>query len=227
MPTSELGVCGAMEALVRVTGPVAGLQVVDIGSGEGALARQLAEAGAEVTGVDPLGPAAAWTGAGAGRYRLLRQGAEAMPFADGAVDLAIFIFSLHHVPPTVLPAVLQEVARVLKPGGRLYVAEPVAAGPVQEVTALYHDETAVRAEAAAILEAEPGLFHDKQRMDYYNRRTYAGFDEYAANMVRNMRFNGFTEDQVRAAPVRQRFEAVAARLGGVFDQPVHIDVMTR
>ncbi len=46
-------------------------------------------------------------------------------------------------------------------------------------------------------------------------------------MVRNMRFNGFTEAQVRAAPVRQRFDAVSGRLGGVFDQPVHVDVMTR
>ena len=227
MPTTELGARGAMEALVDAVGPLAGRKVIDIGSGEGALARQMAEAGAEVTGVDPLGPEAAWSPAGAGRFRLLRAGAERLDFADGTVDLALFVFSLHHVPPAVLPGVLQEVRRVLRRDGQLYVAEPVAAGPFQEVTGLFHDETAVRAEAADILAGQAGAFRAGRQLSYYNRRVYAGFEDYAANMVRNMRFNGFTEDQVRAEPVRARFDAVAARLGGVFDQPVRVDVMTR
>lgn len=88
MTTTELGASGPLEALVATVGPLVGRRVVDIGSGEGALARQMAVAGAEVTGVDPLGPAAPWMQAGAGRFRLLRAGAEQLPFADGTVDLA-------------------------------------------------------------------------------------------------------------------------------------------
>ncbi len=227
MTTTELGASGPLEALVATVGPLVGRRVVDVGSGEGALARQMAVAGAEVTGVDPLGPAAPWMQAGAGRFRLLRAGAEQLPFADGTVDLALFIFSLHHVPPSVLPGVLQEVRRVLQPDGQLYVAEPVAAGPFQEVTGLVHDETAVRAEAADILARQVGLFRARRQLSYNNSRIYAGFEEYAAGMVRNMRFNDFTEDQVRAEPVRQRFDVVSAQLGGVFDQLVRVDVLTR
>ncbi len=231
MPSSpkveELGERAALDALVAAVGPVAGLQVVDIGSGEGALAQEMAQAGATVTGVDPLGPAVSWTEAGAGRYRLLRTGAETLPYDDGTVDLVLFIFSLHHVPPAVLPGVLREAARVLRPDGQLYVAEPLATGPLQDVTGMYHDETAVRTEAAAILAREAGLFRDGRHLSYFNRRLYADFEDYAVKMARNMRFNGFTEAQLRAGPVRERFDAVFARTGGIFDQPVRVDMLTR
>ncbi len=224
---TDLGVCTTMDALLAAAGRVAGLQIVDIGSGEGAFARQLAERGAIVTGVDPLGPAMPWTEAGGGRYRLLRQGAEALPFPDGSVDVVTFIFSLHHVPGPVLPGVLREAARVLKPGGLLHVAEPLAAGPGHEVTSLFHDETAVRAEAAAILATQAPLFRTGKRLGYSTRRQHTGFEDYATRMVANMRFNGFTEDQIRAPAVQARFAEVFARTGGVFDQPVQVDLFTR
>ena len=163
----ELGACDPMTALLEAVGPgqrdAGGRYRLRRGR---ALARQMAAAGAVVTGVDPLGPAVPWTEAGTGRYRLLREGAERLPFDDGAVDLVLFIFSLHHLPPLVLPGVLREVARVLRPDGRLYVAEPVPAGPSQEVASLYHDETAVRTEAASILAGQAALFRDGRRLSY-------------------------------------------------------------
>ena len=44
-------------------------------------------------------------------------------------------------------------------------------------------------------------------------------------MAAGMRFNDFTEAQLRAPEVRQRFEAVSAPLGGVFDQLVRVDIL--
>ncbi len=224
--TKDLGICTGLEALQQVVGPLAGCVVVDIGSGDGSLARALAEAGAEVSGFDPLGPAQPWTPMAAGRYRLVREGAEALPLADGSVDLVLFIYSLHHIPPAILPGVLAEARRVLRPAGHLYVAEPLAEGPLQEVSALYHDETMVRQRAADILAAEtPELFQRRSAALYRNRRLHTSFDEYADRMAANMRFNDYTEPQLRAPAVRERFDAVAARTGGIFDQPVRVDLM--
>ena len=225
----DLGLRTGLEALQTVLGSLAGMQVLEIGSGEGKLAEILAGSGASVTGIDPFGPDVPWTAAGSGRYRLLRTSAEAIPLGDGAVDAALFVFSLHHVPAEILPAILHEVARALRPGGRLYVAEPVADGPQHSVTRLFHDETKARAEAAKILGEQAGLFHggEHRRLRYFDRRTYSGFEQYAARMTANMRFNGYSEAEVRAEPVRQRFETVFAQTAGKFDQPVRIDLLTR
>ena len=47
---------------------------------------------------------------------------EALPFEDGSFDAALFVGALHHVPDP-LPA-LREASRVVRPGGRLFAAEP-------------------------------------------------------------------------------------------------------
>ncbi len=70
----------------------------------------------------------------------------------GEFDLALMHKSLHHVPLTAMDQALAEVARVLRPGGYLYVSEPVYAGPLNEIVRLYNDEGVVRAAAQAALD---------------------------------------------------------------------------
>jgi len=49
--------------------------------------------------------------------------AQALPFGDGALDIAVTSYSLHHISD---PAkVLREMARVVKPGGRVGVLDIV------------------------------------------------------------------------------------------------------
>ena len=52
-----------------------------------------------------------------------------------------------------LAQALGEVARVLRPGGHLYVSEPVYGGALNDVVRLYNDEGVVRAAAQAALDA--------------------------------------------------------------------------
>ncbi len=224
--TRDLGICSNLQALQHLVDDVSGMVVVDIGSGDGTFARSLAEAGAEVSGFDPLGPEQAWTTTGAGRYRQVRREADTLPLPDRSIDLVLFIYSLHHIPAKVLPTMLAEVRRVLRKAGRLYVAEPLAEGPMQQVTGLFHDETAVRQRAATILAAHtPELFRHHEKVSYRNRRVYRDFDDYARLMAASMRFNDFTETQLRAPAVRERFNSVSATLDGIFDQPVRIDLL--
>jgi SAM-dependent methyltransferase len=59
--------------------------------------------------------------------------AQALPFADRSFDVAIANHVLYHVPDR--PRALAELARVLRPGGRLYAAT-VGRGHLEEIRQL-------------------------------------------------------------------------------------------
>jgi len=92
-------------------------RVVDIGCGEGRLPRDLKARGYEVIGVDgsPTLVAAARAADPAARY-VLADAAD-LPLGAASVDLAVAFMSLQDVDD--IDGALHEVARVLRPGGRL------------------------------------------------------------------------------------------------------------
>jgi SAM-dependent methyltransferase len=52
------------------------------------------------------------------------------PMADGSVDVCFAICVLHHVPPPQRPSVMQEMARVTRPGGLIALFEHNPLNPV-------------------------------------------------------------------------------------------------
>lgn len=104
-------------------GQVADRAVLDIGCGDGLLACELAAAGAHVIGIDPdaeMLRAAADRIAGRA-VSCVRGRIEALPFATGSFDLVSAITVLCFVPDEA--AAWREMARVLRPGGRLVIGE--------------------------------------------------------------------------------------------------------
>jgi ubiquinone/menaquinone biosynthesis C-methylase UbiE len=220
----DLGARSHLEALLETIGPVSGLNIVDVGCGEGHLTRAVAALGARVTGCDPFISEIGWTAHGSGTYRLIRASADALPTADATADLVLFIFSLHHVPAAKLDAALAEARRVLHPSGRLYVAEPLAEGPHQYIIELFHDETSARkAAATALVRSARPYFAAEKVSRYIDARRFTDFDDFAGRMIANMRFNNYTKEAVLAPTVRQRFAETFAAHGGKFDQPVRVD----
>lgn len=223
----ELGLRAHADAILQALGPIQGLDLVDVGCGEGQNARAMAAAGARIRGFDPFITGIDWTSHGAGAFQLARAGADALPVDDRSADVVLFIFSLHHVPQPKLAAALAEARRALKPSGRLLIAEPLARGPSHYVSAPFHDETAVRAAAAAALDAYAAPhFGTRRILSYTERRHWDSFDSYAERMIRNRRFNGYTEAAVLAPEVRRRFDEMFFAGNGDFDQPVRIDLFS-
>ena len=89
--------------------------VVDLASGSGPVARELAQPGRMVVGVD-LSEAELQLAEKRGAGPLVRADARVLPFRDGSVDVVTSALGLVVVQP--LATVLAEVARVLRPGGR-------------------------------------------------------------------------------------------------------------
>ncbi len=93
---------------------------VDIGCGEGRFCRMLAERGIQIIGIDPTEALIAQARARDPicDYRIAR--AEALPFADGSFDLAVSYNSLIDIAD--IGTAIAEMARVLRPGGTLLIA---------------------------------------------------------------------------------------------------------
>ncbi|SER12533.1 class I SAM-dependent methyltransferase [Microlunatus flavus] len=95
--------------------------VVDLASGSGPVARELALPGRTVVGLD-LSAAELGLARRRGAGPLVRADARTLPFRDGSVDVVTSALGLVVVQP--LAAVLSEVARVLRPGGVLAAIAP-------------------------------------------------------------------------------------------------------
>lgn len=108
-------------------------RVLDVGCGPGTAVRLTAMRGAQMTGVDPSEPmlrlARLLTGLRrpAGEITWVTAGAEDMPLPDDSFDVCWSLAAVHHWPR--LEAGLDEVERVLRPGGTFIALEKqVASG---------------------------------------------------------------------------------------------------
>jgi ubiquinone/menaquinone biosynthesis C-methylase UbiE len=93
-------------------------RALEVGCGQGAFAERLARAGVDVIAVDQSEGMVDLTRARGIDARVAD--VQALPFADGEFDVAVANFMLYHVPD--LDRALAELARVVRPGGRLVAA---------------------------------------------------------------------------------------------------------
>lgn len=141
-------------------------RVVDIGTGEGQVARLATSLGAQVVGLDPT-----WNQVDVARQRgggpaYLRSGAATLPFPDASFDVAVACLVFEHI--TDVDAAIAEVARVLEPGGRFlfFLNHPLLQTPnsgwiddqILDPPEQYWRIGAYLREDATIEEVEKGVF---------------------------------------------------------------------
>jgi SAM-dependent methyltransferase len=89
--------------------------VLDVGCGEGQVARRVAGLGARVVGVDPTAAQLLTALGRAGGPRYAMAWAEALPCRDAAFDAVLMCLVLEHLDP--FEPAIEEIARVLAPDG--------------------------------------------------------------------------------------------------------------
>jgi SAM-dependent methyltransferase len=216
--------------LERLVAP-AGKDVVDIGCGGGALVRALTGVGARMVGVEiseqQLAGAIADDGSSGARYLVGR--GEDLPLPDSSVDVAVFMRTLHHVPIGEQTAALREASRVSRPGGVVYVVEPLAEGDYFELVSMVEDEIEVREAAArALCDAASAGLDRATTVEYDVALTVASLAALRARVVsvdpeRTAMFDA-REDELGAALARlgEPGEAEGERR---FLQPMRADLL--
>lgn len=200
--------------------------VLDVGCGGGALVRELVARGARAVGLEiseqQLGQART---TGIGRFVVGR--AEDLPLPDGSLDAVMFMRSLHHVPePAMIPA-LADARRVLRPGGLVYVAEPLAEGDYFELVSIVDDETEVRAAAQrALADCERAGLERMRTLEYEVGAVSAGIETLRKRIVdvdpeRAAVFDAHA-DELTAAFARLGEERESGRR---FTQPMRADLL--
>jgi SAM-dependent methyltransferase len=108
--------------------------VLEIGFGQGRTVQMLTDAGHQVIGVDvsetmvSQARARNRTACRSGQARLQHTAGVAVPFDDASADAAITVHTLYFMADPA--ATLTDVARVLRPGGRLAIAARVGDDPM-------------------------------------------------------------------------------------------------
>jgi len=152
-----------------------GERVLDLGCGDGQLTQKLIAAGASVTGVDASADMVVAARARGIAADLAR--AESLPYADASFDGVFSNAALHWVQDQ--DAMMREVKRVLRPGGR-FVAEMGGQGNI----------AAIRVALTAVL-LQQGFGDREEGVNYYP--TPEGYSK-------RLSAHGFTVERIELIP---------------------------
>ena len=157
--------------------------MLDVGCGNGHLTRLMTDLGANVIGIDPETRQLQRAQHKTIKSEYYLQGtAEKLPIANNTAHIIVFFNSLHHVPVNYLGVALNEAHRALKNDGILYISEPLAKGPLFELSRTFNDETIVREEAYKALKvAVTNGFVEEKELFYITDVYYTDFRAYREN----------------------------------------------
>lgn len=223
--------CGEREIYESVLA-LDGKRILELGCGRAELTRLVASTGRDrhVTAleVDPIQHAKNLALTDLPNVDFKLAGAEAIPEHDNFFDVAFMFKSLHHVPRDRMAASLEELRRVLRPGGYAYISEPIFAGRFNDVLKLFHDEREVRAAAfEAVAAAVAGARFELVREIFFN--TPVHFENFAAF---EQQVIGVTHTRHQLSPalhaeVRARFLDNMTEDGAHFAPPMRVDLLRK
>lgn len=155
-------------------------------------------------------------------------GAQEIPLGDESVDVVLMFKSLHHVPLELMEASMHEIRRVLKPGGLLYVSEPIFSGDFNEILRLFNDEQEVRKAAFNTIKkaVDGGLYSLVEETFFNSPMKFENFAEFESKIIKATHGN-YLLDEKLYEQVQKRFEQHVGKDGAEFLMPIRVDLLQK
>lgn len=153
-------------------------------------------------------------------------GAQEILLEDKSVDVVFMFKSLHHVPMELMETSMQEIKRVLKPGGLAYISEPIFSGEFNDILRLFHDEQKVREAAFITIKnaVDLGLFSLVEEIFFNSPMKFENFYEFENNTIKATHSNHALDDDLYRR-VKERFEQHIGDDGAHFLIPIRVDLL--
>jgi SAM-dependent methyltransferase len=227
---SEIGRVANERVILDELLPLEGARVLELGCGNAANTRVVAQKTASVLAleVDEIQLAKNRTIENLPNVSFGSGGAAKIPAPDSHFDIVLMFKSLHHVQADLLDDAFSEIRRVLRPGGLAYISEPIFAGDFNEILRLFHDEetmraTAYAAEERAVLSRCLALV--KQTF-FLQPRHFDSFSQFEHQLI-NATHTDHKLSPALFEEVRQQFNKHMTHDGANFQMPMRVDLFKK
>lgn len=232
--SNELDVLAVLLPLQQLAKTASGISVIEWGCGSASMLREMLELS--------LARSALGLEADEGQHarNLSRSmpglkfglaSATSVPSSNDQFDLALMRSNLQRVPLHGMGRALDEMARVLKPGGWLYVSEPLGEGKLRQILNLLRDE------AMALMAAQLSLDEAIERYDspWHLLKTeqfdmplrFENWDDFAQQMVDPLLADGMVDGAKLQAASLAYAKTAEASGKAVFTQPMQVRLLQK
>lgn len=155
-------------------------------------------------------------------------GAESIQEPDESIDVVWMLKSLHHVPVTLMPAAMQEIVRVLKPGGLALFLEPVYSGEFNDLMRLIHDEKLVREQAFRAIRGvvDSGAMSLLGEYFFNTPGCYENWEQFENRFIK-ITHTALSIDEDRYDKIRRVFHSHMGPKGAEFLKPHRVDLLEK
>lgn len=221
-------ICDEQQLVEEILPPQA--QVLELGCGKADKTRFVARHAASVLAleVDEIQHAKNLKIDDLPNVRFALGGAQEIPADDASMDVVMMFKSLHHVPVPLMDRALDEIRRVLKPGGLAYLSEPIFAGEYNEIMRLFHDEQKVREAAfeAVARAVDDGRMQLVKQIFFKTRIRFRDFAQFDRGVLQVTHTQHTLSPQLHEE-VRTKFERHMTADGAEFLVPIRVDLLRR
>jgi ubiquinone/menaquinone biosynthesis C-methylase UbiE len=154
--------------------------------------------------------------------------AQNITLEDNSVDIIFMFKSFHHIPKEFMDDALNDIKRVLKPNGLVYISEPLFKGEQNKLVSMFHDEEEVRINAFKAIKRsiDNQTFKLFREIFFQTEITYEDFEDFK-NKQMNLTYNNNLLKKELIGKIEKEFNSYNHGKKVTFLKPFRIDILQK